>query len=332
MSSRTTRRDSRAWGAGLSTNEPVSVGTSSTTRRSSASRLSCMSRAKTTPSPTAAATGRNRVATNVAMTAICEAREVRMMARTCPVRSDPMAATISTAANVGIATVPTTPENASRMIAIQTPGEDRRPAVACAGRDVQGGLADRAADRLTPEEAGRAGCRRPGPGSPGSGPTGDAVGVRCRLADAGALDQHERRDRERPGDAASRRRARRGAGVPGIGRPRGISPTSLTRVDRVGARRPTTADASGSTSAISDEYAASLVRARATRITSADTPGPARRHVDAPGGRAAGPRPWPGRTSRRRPSPPGRGSCPRTMFTATPVRKPIITECGTNRV
>ena len=26
------------------------------------------------------------------------------------------------------------------------------------------------------------------------------------------------------------------------------------------------------------------------------------------------------------------GSCPRTMLTATPVRKPIITECGTNRV
>jgi hypothetical protein len=35
--------------------------------------------------------------------------EVRMMARTCPVRRDPMAATISTAASVGMATVPTTP-------------------------------------------------------------------------------------------------------------------------------------------------------------------------------------------------------------------------------
>ena len=57
------------------------------------------------------------------MTAICEAREVRMMARTCPVRRDPMAATISTAASVGMTTVPTMPENANRMIAIQTPAK-----------------------------------------------------------------------------------------------------------------------------------------------------------------------------------------------------------------
>ena len=57
----------------------------------------------------------------MAHTAICEMREVRMIARTCPVRRDPMAATMSTAARVGMTTAPTRPEKASRMIAIQMP-------------------------------------------------------------------------------------------------------------------------------------------------------------------------------------------------------------------
>jgi hypothetical protein len=67
-----------------------------------------------------AATGTKRVATKVAQTAIWQVREVRMMALTCPVRRDPMAATMSTAAGVGMATMPTTPEKASKMLTPST--------------------------------------------------------------------------------------------------------------------------------------------------------------------------------------------------------------------
>ena len=81
----------------------------------------CIINASATPTPTAAATGRNSVATNVAMTATCELRPLRMMARSAPVRNEPMAATMSTAASVDITTCPTTPENATRMMAIHTP-------------------------------------------------------------------------------------------------------------------------------------------------------------------------------------------------------------------
>ena len=146
-----------------------------------------------TPSPTAAATGSSRVATNVAMTAICEAREVRMMARTCPVRRDPMAATISTAASVGMATVPTTPENASRMIAIQMPAKiaaQRSRAPAATLRAVWPTEPPTGCPRKRPDS------RFPTPWARKSrfGSDRRAVRVRGRLADAGSLDQHERRD------------------------------------------------------------------------------------------------------------------------------------------
>ena len=103
-----------------------------------------------------------------------------------------MAATISTAASVGMATVPTTPENASRMIAIQIAGEDRRPAVTCPGRDAQGRLTDRAADGLSPEETGQQVADTLGQEVPVR-LRSCAVGVRGGLADARSLDQHERR-------------------------------------------------------------------------------------------------------------------------------------------
>ncbi len=46
---------------------------------------------------------------------------MRRMLWICPTRTDPMAATMSTAASVGIATTPTTPENATRITSIQIP-------------------------------------------------------------------------------------------------------------------------------------------------------------------------------------------------------------------
>ena len=66
-------------------------------------------------------TGRNKVARKVAMAPTCELRPVRKIARAAPVRNDPTAATMSTAAKVDITTLPTMPESATRMTAIQTP-------------------------------------------------------------------------------------------------------------------------------------------------------------------------------------------------------------------
>ena len=85
---------------------------------------------RTRPIPTAAATGRNSVATNVAITAICEMRPVRRIARTSPTRNDPIAAKISTAANVDITTAPTRPEKSRSSTAIHMPRkiEAHRPA------------------------------------------------------------------------------------------------------------------------------------------------------------------------------------------------------------
>ena len=55
--------------------------------------------------------------------AICELTLVRMMLLIWPTRSDPTAATISTAARVGIATTPTTPDSATRITSIQIPAK-----------------------------------------------------------------------------------------------------------------------------------------------------------------------------------------------------------------
>ena len=85
--------------------------------------MSCISSDSATPSPTAAATGSSSVATRVVITATWETRPVRRIARKSPVRSDPIAAAISTAASVGISTCPTTPDNATMITASHTPAE-----------------------------------------------------------------------------------------------------------------------------------------------------------------------------------------------------------------
>ena len=53
--------------------------------------------------------------------AICEVGPVRRIVVSSPGRSDPTAAKISTAASVGMATSPTTPEKATRMTSIHRP-------------------------------------------------------------------------------------------------------------------------------------------------------------------------------------------------------------------
>ena len=77
----------------------------------------------TTPVPTAAATGSSSVATNVMAIASCDVRPVRQIVMTAPVRSEPTAAKISSAARVGIATAPTIPEKTARITTIQSPDE-----------------------------------------------------------------------------------------------------------------------------------------------------------------------------------------------------------------
>ena len=92
-------------------------------RRSRASWLSCIISESTRPSPTAWATGSSSVATKVEIRAICEIRPVRRIARNASVRSDPIAAAISTAARVAITTWPTSPDRAIRMTAIHRPAK-----------------------------------------------------------------------------------------------------------------------------------------------------------------------------------------------------------------
>ena len=65
----------------------------------------------------------NNVATKVAAIAICEIRPVRQIVASSRGRSDPIAAKMSTAASVGMATLPTIPANATRMTTIQMPDQ-----------------------------------------------------------------------------------------------------------------------------------------------------------------------------------------------------------------
>jgi hypothetical protein len=90
-----TSREARLRGAGCSVNRPSGWGMSWTMRRSYACRFICINREITSPAPAAAPTGRNRVATNVAISAICETRPVRRNARTEPALNEPTATRIS---------------------------------------------------------------------------------------------------------------------------------------------------------------------------------------------------------------------------------------------
>ena len=122
--------------------------------RSSASWLSWSSSESATPMPTAAGDRQKSVATNV----VDEGDPRREPARRdgvdrAPMRSEPRAAKISTAASVGMATWPTIPENTHQDQQHPDARADRGPAGARARREVQCGLPDRAAHRLPAEEA-----------------------------------------------------------------------------------------------------------------------------------------------------------------------------------
>ena len=73
--------------------------------------------------PTAAATGRNKVAAKVVITTTCEMRPVRRMVATSPGRSEPMAAKMRMALRAGTAIFATSPEKMTRITSIQTPDQ-----------------------------------------------------------------------------------------------------------------------------------------------------------------------------------------------------------------
>ena len=218
------------------------------------------------------------------------------------------------------------------MIAHPDAGEDRRPAVTRA-RPRRSGPSGRPSRRPAgPGTARTAGCRRPGRRSRGSAPTATPSRVRAPTSrDAGALDQHDRRHRAGADDEVEGR-ARRGRESAGMREAAsGSRPTSLDAWTSVG-RRGRSPPRWGRPARSDECHRRSRVRRSATRMHDGRHAHEQRGDVDAAGmveqqvqalARAKAP-------SRRSPS--RRRAGRRTMLTATPVRKPIITECGTNRV
>ena len=109
------------------------------------------------------------------------------------------------------------------------PGEDRRPAGARAGGDVQRGLADRAADRLARETAPRRCCPTPCAMKSRFGSDREPAGVRRRLRHAGALDEHDHGDGRAPRRSDRAIESSDSCGRCGVGMPLGILPESSTR-------------------------------------------------------------------------------------------------------
>ena len=111
----------RVAGAECSTSRPSAVGSNWTTRRSINSLFSCSSSEQTTPTATAAATGSARVAPKVTTSATFPVCAVFHTTPISPSRSDLNAAKMSTAPNVGMATMPTRPDSATRTTSIHSP-------------------------------------------------------------------------------------------------------------------------------------------------------------------------------------------------------------------
>ena len=279
-----------------------------------------------TPRPTAAATGRSRVAANVEMAAIWDIRLVRMMASMAPVRKDPIAAVINTAARVAVTTLPTACENATMMMSIQTPVKiaahlSRAPAATlravCPTDPPTGSPPKRPLSRFPVPWAMKSWfASERVPSRLGADSLTPAPWISTSTATAKAPSTRDTDRSERCGSM-------------GMGRPWGMSPWSLTSCTESAPASSTAA--LGTISATRDAYGPTLVRPRPPTITSAVAPAARvavltlsrlRRRSQA-FVRARSPD-----TSTPRRS----GSWPSTMLAATPVRKPIITECGTNLV
>ena len=240
--------------------------------------------------------------------------------------TDPAAAKIRTAASVGIATSPTTPEKATMISSIQIPDQIEAQRVRAPAARVERGLPDRAADRLPLEQA--------------AGDVADALGDEVavdagrRAAGVGATSRTPAPCTSTITAIASAPTTRSNenwssAGSAGSGRPLGMSPMSSTRCTT--SFPVTTSTAVGTTSARSALNPPSVVRDAISNSASAPIPVRADAHSTAAGSVttlnafATAVSPCAG-------TPSNCGSWPRTMLAATPVRNPVITECDTKRV
>ena len=268
------------------------------------------------------------MATSVVRQATWETRPVRRIARKAPVRSEPIAAAISTAARVGMSTWPTTPENATRISASQTPAAIAQRPRAPAATLIAVWLTEPPTGwpRKRPEST------LPTPWARSRGyASSAAVGVQRRLAHPGALDQHERRHGQRAGDEVEGQvegQVGGRAGTAWAGRS-GIGPDVVDGLDRGGVERE--GEHGRDDQAISEDHADRRVRASPKRITSASSP------AASDGGSIR-----PGCVTRsqafregERPAHVRAGQVAQLTqhdVGGDPVRKPIITECGTKRV
>ena len=205
------------------------------------------------------------------------------------------------------------------------PGEDRRPAGAGAGGPVEGGLADRTADGLALEE----------PGAEVADALGDEVDVGVGagpvvvgggLGDAGALHEHDRGDRQRAGE--QRPRERRQLGPRRQGDAAGDVALVLDLGD-IGARdeHDDRRDGQGDDGAEGGDAGAAEQEDDGERR---DADEDRRRSISLGWIRTS--QAFCTATDPSASAPVRSGICPAMMFTATPLRKPTITEWLTNRV
>ena len=108
-----------------------------------ASVLSWSIAESTTPMPTATWMGRKSVARSVVPITIREDQPVAHTVVISPTRIDPVAATMSTAARVGTATLPTIPAKATRTASIHRPEKIEAQRECAPALDVHRGLAHR---------------------------------------------------------------------------------------------------------------------------------------------------------------------------------------------
>ena len=239
---------------------------------------------------------------------------------------DPAAAKIRTAASVGIATCPTTPENATRISSIQIPDQIeaqrlRAPAArfsaVCPTEPPTGCPLNRPLAMLPTPWATKSPLTLDG--APSAFGATSRTPAPCTITIKAIASAPTTRSNE----------SWSSDGSAGSGRPLGISPMSSTRCTT--SFPVTTSTAVGTTSARSAPNPPSVVRVAISNSASAAMPVKADAHSIAPrsvttlNAFATAVSPCAG-------TPSNCGSWPRTMLAATPVRNPVITECETKRV
>lgn len=288
--------------------------------------MSCSSSESTTPIPTATGIDSSSVATKVATSAIWEAAPVRQIVRIWAGWIAATEARIRTAASVAIATLPTIPANTSRITSIQIPlrieaQRLRAPTEtesAVCPTDAPTGIPP-----ITPEQRLPMPWPTKSPSTLDGTPSGLGDDSRTPAPWTSTIAAIE----SAPVTIGSVSRPR--SGIPGVGSPLGIEPESETSTTPSLPSRIRTSV--GSASASTAENVASRVRPTISRTASAPTPTASVAGSIRPGwttmssALASGNGPEAEAPSRS-------GSWPSRMLSATPVRKPVITECETKRV